>query len=317
MHSGEPLVSVIMPVYNCQAYVGDAINSILTQTYQNWELMIGDDGSTDHTADIVRNYKDPRLKVVFLDSNHGAGVVRNRLISASKGEFIAFQDADDVSAENRIAVQLQALLSHPDVGMVGCQLAYVDTSGRTLRISENPLTYSDVIFSIYKRNVFCGPTMMLRRTAIDSVGGYREFFNRLSNEDYDLSLLIAQRYECYNVPDLLYYYRQHEKSASKIINIERVLAREVAAHLALQRKNRGFDDLQSDHPEKVNAFMEALKVPYRSDPSLIFREYASNFMFEKIYRRAILASIDAIAASPSKAINYRTLLYCVRKSLFK
>ena len=315
--NNQPLVSVIMPVYNCGEFVAKAIRSIIKQTYENWELVIGNDASDDNTASVIDRFKDKRIRVEHFHENCGAVTVRNELILKSNGKYIALQDADDFSHESRLKLQVEELMNNPALGMVGCQLAYVGRRGRHLRISKKPLTYAEVLSTMYHDNAFCGATMMIERDALmNTGGGYREYFTRLAFEDYDLSLLIAQKYECHNLPHVLYFYRQHARSASKIVKIERLLARNVAVHLAKQRRDRGFDDLESGHPEEVDVFMEMLKAPFRQDESLIYRQYAAAFMYEKIYIRAILASLNAIKLSPIKMINYRTLFYCVRKTIF-
>jgi glycosyltransferase involved in cell wall biosynthesis len=316
MPSGNPLISVIMPAYNCAKHVTEAVNSIVRQTYPNWELLIGDDGSTDSTKVILHNFRDKRIKCFDFLHNRGTVVVRNDLIAMAKGDFIAFQDADDFSDSNRLRLQLTELTNNPCVGMVGCQLKYVSEDGRILRSSNKPLNYAEVNENIFKDNVFCGATMMISRRALREIGGaYRSYFNRLSNEDYDLSLLLAEKFQCYNLPQALYFYRQYSGSSSKRISVEKLLAKDIAIHLAMQRKEKGSDDLQDGNIGKLDVFFEQLKGQFKNDGSLVFRKYASDFMYNKLHRSAILASIRAVHVSPLKLINYRTLLYCVRKAL--
>lgn len=314
MPSAEPLVSVIMPCYNSASYIGRAIDSVIRQTYRNWELLIGDDASTDDTGSIIKRYKDHRIKQFHFQHRSGAVTVRNSLIRRSKGDFIALQDADDFSQDARLAMQINELQTHSTVGMVGCQVAYVKKNGKILRISEKPLNYRDVNLKIMHENAFCGPTMMMRREVLEAVGGaYRECFNGLSYEDYDLSLLIAQKYECYNLPDVLYFYRQHGQSTSKTVDISKFVSKDLVIHLAKQRKERGFDDLQAGCSEKVKAVHAELMQPYQDNPSLIHRIYASDFVYNGMFKEALLASVAAIRAQPLKLVNHRTLLYCARK----
>lgn len=318
MLSDNPLISVIMPAYNCAAYVSRAIESILQQSYSNTELLVGDDASTDHTRRVIAKIKDPRMKVVHFDHNIGAPAVRNNLIGLSRGEIIAFQDADDFSHVDRLARQVSVLVAEPKLAMTGCQVAYLGAREETIRLSNHPLNYQQVLARIYDENVFNGATLMVRRAILIDIGGaYRDYFCRLSYEDYDLCLRIAEKYACCNLPDVLYYYRQRGNSLSKTVSVDRHLSRDVARHLSRQRRDRGTDDLQEGHPEKVDQYVECLKRPFYDDPALIYRTYASHFMYDRMYGRAIATAIGAVRISPMKIVNYRTLLYCIRKSLFR
>lgn len=318
MPSDKPHISVIMPVYNAARFVRAAVDSIRRQTYGDFELLVGDDASTDDTLRILETYQDERIRIIRFDKNVGAVAVRNQLISMSKGRFIAFQDADDRSHLSRLELQVKELIEHPNIGMVGCQLAYLRKDGATtLRLSNHPVTYAAVLCAMYRENVFCGATLMITRAALEAVGGgYRDYFGRLSNEDYDLTLLVAEKYECYNLPDVLYYYRQHGQSASKIISVERFLAKEIVVNLATQRRVQGVDDLQDGHPEKVDALLDELKRPFKVDGSLVYRTYASNFMYNMMFMEAFSTSMRGIGREPLRMINYRTLLYCLRRILF-
>lgn len=316
----NPLVSILLPAYNASLYIEEAIQSILQQTYPRWELLICDDASTDNTYAIIEKFleADSRVSAYRNDVNSRLLKTRNRLLALAKGSLITFQDADDYSDRSRLEKMVREFDRNPRLGLVCSQVGYVNASGSLLRVSNRPTDYRTVLESIFEHNVVGGSMMMITREALDSVGGgFRTYFDGLSYQDYDLSFLIAQKYECYNLPDVLYYYRQHDKSASKMISVERLLAKEVVIHLARQRKLRGCDDIQLGHPEKVDVFFENLKDPYRQDRSLIFRDYAADFMFNKLYKAAILAAFKAIAAEPGRMLNYRTLFYCIRKTLMR
>ena len=316
----KPLVSIVMPAYKAEKYVQQAIDSILHQSYSNWELLICDDASTDKTYDIIKEYgnRDNRIKVFQNRQNLKLLKTRNKLLKIAKGEFIAFQDADDYSHPERIELQLKELLNNDKLGMVSCQVSYVNNKGDEIRVSSKPTTYEAILNSIYEKNVVGGSIMMIRRSALESVGGeFRPYFNALSNQDYDLSFLIAQKFECINLSLPLYYYRQHSASNSKMINVDRVLAREVVIHLARQRRERGYDDLMAGEPEKADAFFQELRFPYQKDPSLIYREYAANFMYARLHAKAVFTAWEGVVQEPFKLVNWRTLQYCIRKSLSK
>lgn len=284
------LVSILMPAYNAEKFLGEAIESIINQTYQNWELLICDDASMDGTLKIIEDYvkKDIRIKFFRNERNLKLLKTRNFLLQQAKGSLITFQDADDYCSIHRIEKMVLEFERNPKLGLLSTQVAYIDEEGNTLRISKKPTAYEEVQQKMYEHNVVGGSIMMLRKRMLASVGGeFRNYFDGLSYQDYDLSLLMAEKYEAYSLPDVLYFYRQHPTSASKILSIERCLAIEVVQHLARQRRERGTDDLMEGYPEKVDEFFESLKKPFYEDPSLIYRNFAAYFMYSKLNQRAI------------------------------
>ncbi len=313
----RPLVSIVMPAFNARRYIAQAIQSIIDQTYGNWELLICDDGSTDDTYDIICQFaeNDSRVVVFKNDTNQKLLKTRNRLLHLAHGELITFQDADDYSDKSRLELMVREFQLNSRLGLLCSQVGYVNSRGDILRISRRPTTYEETLRTIYESNVVGGSMMMIRKESLEAVGGrFRSYFDGLSYQDYDLSFLVAEKYESYNLSQVLYYYRQHQKSSSKKISVTRLVAKEVVIHLAMQRKLHGKDDLQSGHPEKVDLFFEVLKKPFCQDLSLVYRKYAAEYMYNRLFKGSIFASIGAIRADPFRIVNYRTLLYCVRKS---
>jgi glycosyltransferase involved in cell wall biosynthesis len=314
------MVSVIMPAYNAEKYISQAVQSILDQTYQNLELLICDDASHDGTARIINEFADEDSRIRFFSNKTNLKLLktRNRLLEYANGDLITFQDADDFSSPNRLEYSIAEFERNTNLGLLSCQVAYVDKFGNIIRESNKPTTYSGVLSDMHKTNVVGGSIMVIRADCLKAVGGkFRVFFEGLAYQDYDLSLLIAEKYEAYSLPDVLYYYRQHESSNSKIISTERLLSKELVLHLAKQRKERGSDDLMDGHPEKVKEYFTKLKKPYQMDRSLIYRDYAANFMYQGLNRRAIATSWKAILNRPAKLVNWMTLQYCLRKSIIK
>ncbi len=136
MESNE-LVSIITPCFNCSKYISQMMDSILAQTYPNWELLITDDCSTDNSRDIIRSYceKDSRIKLFVLEKNSGAGVARNKSISEAKGRYIAFCDSDDLWKPRKLEVQL-AFMQDNGYEFTFCKSDVVDISGNIIEINE-------------------------------------------------------------------------------------------------------------------------------------------------------------------------------------
>ena len=315
--SDSPLVSILMPAFNAQGYIAKSIQSIVDQTYSNWNLLICDDGSTDDTFRVINNFLgDPRIKAFQHSRNLKLLKTRNGLLALAKGELLTFQDADDYSDSTRIEKMVREFQANPRLGLLSSQVAYINERGDLLGVSERPTDYETVLKMMYRDNVVGGSYMMIKRHALESIGGkFRCYFDGLSYQDYDLSLIIAEKYECYCLPEPLYYYRQHKTSSSKAISVDRLLAKHVVIYLGRQRQLRGSDDLLDGHPERVDAYFAELRQPYLQDTSLVFREFAAAFMFNKLYGSAIYAAFAALGKRPFKLVNWRTLQYCIRKSL--
>lgn len=315
-----PRVSVIMPVFNCEVYLAQAVSSITNQTYSDWELLICDDASTDNSLAVIKEYaeRDSRISIHSNPSNLGELQTRNKLLGLTRGGLITFQDADDYSDPRRLELMVSEFSRNPRLGLLASQVAYVSETGRKLRVSKKPLSYPDVLSTIWEHNVVGGAIMMIRKDALESVGGkYREYFDRLAYFDYDLSWLVAERYEAYALPEVLYYYRQHSASLSKRVETDRILAENIVKHLAQQRRESGQDDLMRNRPDLVDAYFEKLRQPYKADPTLVYREFASGFMYNELFTSAIKSAFKAVLIQPGNFINWRTLQYCLRVSLIK
>ena len=180
----KPLVSVIVPTHNRGNFIRDTIESVLSQTYQNWELIIIDDGSTDNTQDIVKNFSSKKIKYIHL--NHvGRSSARNHGLKLSKGEFIAYLDSDDVFLPTKLEKQVCLMVKNPQTAMVYTSALIINDDGNFF-----PMLYSAPISGqIYKKvGMFIPvtillPTVMIRKSIQDLVGGFDEELNRFEDTD--------------------------------------------------------------------------------------------------------------------------------------
>ena len=313
----EPLVSIILPVYNAEKYIEESIQSILNQTYSNWELLIADDMSEDKTKDIVGSYNDSRIKTYHNNINMGPFPTRNKLLKYAKGNLITFQDADDISHSKRLEEQIKAFLNDPMLGIVGTWIEVILENGKVINRMKYPIEDSEIKQTNQTMNAFFNPTAMIRREAYEKLGGFREYLlNGFSNQDYDWTYLISDNYKSYNIPQYLYKYRQLANSVSKQISPKRLIGDKVVQFLGKRRKeNNGLDYIHTNELQAIDDFVISLLEPYEKDRSLIYREYASKYMYAGLEKSAIKVSWQAIQKEPLKVINWRTLFYCVRKSL--
>ncbi len=217
----QPLVSVIVPAYNAADYLEQTLKSILRQTYSNLEVLVVDDGSTDATAAIAKNFidKDERFQLIQQE-NRGVAAARNYGIQVAKGEFIAPIDADDIWHEENIGKQVKKMLEPENnaVGMVFSWSADIDKANQiTTNIRAEPY-YGYVYPAMLLMNITGhASASMIRRSCLEDVGTYNTtFFDQKSqgSEDWDLYIRIAEKYDVAIIPELLVGYRQTNSSMS-------------------------------------------------------------------------------------------------------
>lgn len=229
-------VSVIMSVYNGDRFLRMAIESILAQSYRNFEFLIINDGSKDRSPEILRNYarRDDRIRVLN-QANQGLTFSLNRLIQESKGELLARMDGDDVAQPDRLLRQVEFLRQHPQVVCVGTGQRWIDEDGLTLLECLPPQDNQTLQAQLLSgRTEICHPTAMVRRQAIGAVGGYDLQFT--CAQDLDLWLRLGEIGELANLPNILLDYRIHTDSVSeRRINQQRVNVK-LACQLAWQRR---------------------------------------------------------------------------------
>lgn len=206
-------VSVLMPVYNGEAFVAQAIKSVLRQTFHDFELIVIDDGSTDKSVDIVSGFDDSRIRLFQNQSNSGVAATLNRGLSLARGEYIARMDADDVCVKSRLAKQVEYLDTNSEVGIVG---SWIRLFGDQLPLVEKTPVDSDILaaYLIFDNPIF-HPTVMLRQSLIESDGlSYNTTFNR--TEDFELWIRAAEYTELGNIPIVLHKMRHHKQSVTSI-----------------------------------------------------------------------------------------------------
>ncbi len=204
-----PLVSVIMPVFNGEKYLAAAIESILAQTFSDFEFIIVDDGSQDGSAGIIRSYerRDRRIRSLRLEENVGQADVRNQATALSRGHFIAAMDCDDVCLPQRLQKQVDFLQSNPAIGVLGTGAQAVDEDLRTLFRFDLPERHALIVFNLFVGSFLIHPTVMLRRELLESGGGYEP--SRRTAIDVELWSRLMWRARFANLPDRLLLYRRH------------------------------------------------------------------------------------------------------------
>ena len=202
------LLTVSLPVYNAMPYLPAAVESILGQSYGDFEFLIIDDGSSDGSADYLRSLRDPRIRLSVRE-NRGLGITLNELFRNSQTDYVARMDADDVCEPHRLEKQMAFLRDHDDVVMFGTGITFV-VGSRFIRAPQ-PLTKHSEIRQrlLQKRSGVFHPTIIVKRNAWEAVGGYRFAGD---GEDVDFCLRLCDFGRVTNIPDALYYYRLRRES---------------------------------------------------------------------------------------------------------
>jgi GT2 family glycosyltransferase len=302
-----PTVSVLMSVYNSARYLPQAVESILRQTFRDFEFIIIDDGSTDGSRETVERYaaSDARIR---LTSRANTGLTRalNEGLSQCRGEFVARMDGDDIALPTRFARQVEYLREHPECVCVGSRVLYINpfdlpiSGSETSSTSDHATDHDDIDRRLLegKGGSIVHPAAMMRRDAMLRVGGYREQYN--NSEDLDLFLRLAEVGRLANLPEVLLHYRRHLESVShqKYENQWR-LKKQIVAE-AYQRRGLTMPDGWSFTPWR----------PKPKGPQL--REWGW-FALRAGERRAARAlAWDAMKHEPLRGASWKLLLCALR-----
>jgi len=202
----QPLVSIVMPVFNAGVSLEACLQSVFDQEFEDWELIAMDDCSTDNSLETLRSVNDPRVRVFQNNKNVGPGATRNFLVSQARGQFLVLQDADDLMAPNRIKVQVNALKGNPAVDLIGTNLTLIDSDGLVLGIQRSELTTFSVFDILFKSKAPAHATLAGRSDwfkrnpyPVDFYRAEDKFMiaNAVKNDDFSYML----------IPEELYLYR--------------------------------------------------------------------------------------------------------------
>ena len=209
-----PRISVAMSVYNNAPYLAHAIESIVAQSFGDFEFLIVDDGSTDGSGTIIDRFaeSDSRIRPIH-QANAGLIASLNRMIDEARAPLIARMDGDDIALPERFARQLVFLDRHPEIGVVGTGCTCIDEAGRPTSYKfDNVTTPAEVVDDLKNGPPLCHPSVVMRTDAVRAVGGYHRAYQHC--EDYDLWLRLSEHVQMANLPDRLLLYRQSESQVS-------------------------------------------------------------------------------------------------------
>lgn len=296
-------LSVLMPVYNAEKYVAAATESILTQTFGDFEFIVIDDGSTDGSPSILKSYaaQDSRLRLI-IRPNLGLVKTLNQGLAMARGEFIARMDADDFALKDRIALQVEYLRAQPECAVVGCSTLWVDSDGDPIARNDAVTSHEKITEILLRgRGGLCHPGAMFRRTIAQEVGGYRSEYEYA--EDIDFFLRCGEHGRLANLPQCLLEYRQHFTSiCANRYHLQRQRA-EAAVHDAYLRR--------AIHPSSMTLYF-----PPRRGESETHRLWSGLAQRDGFMKTSRKHAMRAVLSSPRSLRSWGRLLWSLSGSVF-
>ena len=291
----QPLVSVVMIVRNVDRFLAEAVESILAQTFTDFEFVILDFGSTDRSKAIASSYaaRDNRIRLHEVP-NCGLAEARNAACFLAEGQYIAIQDADDMSVPDRLLRQVEFMEKHQDFGLLGGAAEWVDSQAKSLWTLTFPTEDCEIRSALSTRCPFSQTAVLLRREAFLAVGGYRAAF--APSEDYDLWLRISEHFRCANLKEVVVKYRIHPQQASVARRKVQTLCAVAARASAACRKNGSPDLLNSAKvitPELL-ARMGVSEAELQTSLFTDYRDWIRNMFAAKEYSAALKIAADVL-----------------------
>lgn len=309
-------ISVIIPAYNEERYIAEAIESVLVQTYRDFELIVLDDGSSDRTREIALSYaeRDSRVRVES-HLNVGIGPTLNRGFELAKNEWVAMLQGDDVMMPDRFERQLSFLAEHPELAAAGGWCKHIDSRGRIIAKGESPLITFEAIENLYRANepvIINSSTAIVRKSVLQSIGGYRGKFR--VNEDVDMwNRLVENGYRILAQPEYLVKYRVHAGSVS--ISRARFIRKQVRwVKDCMVRRRSGQPELSWEEfvaMRRARPWYLRLNEERRDSAKVLYKAAVFHFA-ERRYHLLLPTLAAACALQPSY-----TIPHVVQKFLFR
>jgi len=300
-----PRVSVLMSVYNGQKYLRDAIESILNQTFRDFEFIIIDDGSTDGSWGILLEYAEPDDRIILLRNKNNVGLPKSLNIGLriARGEYIARMDADDISLPERLATQVEVLDRSPNVGVVGSYVQLLGPDGKLGAVRRFATTHALILWALCFSTPLCHPATMARRSILLKVGGYDEDFRQ--SQDRDLWQRVSDIAALANVPEVLLLHRKHPDS------ISRSLSREQAINSAKARQRFISRVLDVEVPMEVPQAFKAGRVDSPGTAAIyiqvivqLYKKFAGELCVSAFEKRVLLD--DAADRVAQLVVDFKT-----------
>jgi Glycosyl transferase family 2 len=302
-----PVVSVVLVVCNVDRFLAESIESILGQTFRDFEFVIVDFGSSDESLAIVSKYssKDSRIKLHQIP-HCGLAEARNASFSFAQGRYVAIMDADDVAVPERLARQVEFMEKHPEVSILGGAVEWIDATGRALATRGNPTGDHEIRSALVERCPLWQPSVLLRREAFVRVGGYRPPF--APAEDYDLWLRMSELFQFANLKEVVLRYRIHPYQVSMRKQKQQTLGKLAAQRSASMRRGGRpdpFDEIQEITPA-VLAEWGVTDAKVQNEIALETRRWIRNMCTAGEHVVALKAALDVLKSGLQSIERWQT-----------
>jgi glycosyltransferase involved in cell wall biosynthesis len=273
-----PLVSVLLPVYNAESYVAEAIESILNQTYKNFEFIIVNDDSSDRSEEVIFSFSDERIRYYRNEANLGLIGTLNKSIGLSSGKYLARMDNDDICLPERLAKQVAFLEAHSEVGVLGTAFYNIDKAGEISSETAFPSQHILLCWSLCFFSPLAHPTVMMRRELVQREGGYKDGI--VHCEDYDFWYRLSNKTKLSNLQDVLFKLRKHEMNSSSLFDTTQfnnsiIVSRKMISHLIKEDisedlvRNLWTKDIKSiDEAKRIAALIKKIYIAINTDNTL-------------------------------------------------
>lgn len=305
-------VSVIMCAYNVAPFVERAIESILAQTYTDWELIVCDDRSTDNTVALIKKYADPRIRLIEQKENMGYIRNKNSAFSYASGDLLTQLDADDTSHPTRLEKQVNAFINNPEIKICGTNYQMVDLEDRPTSGKTYDKDY--LVTEPMENYPFWFPGLMFRKELPEEFGLFSEYFNGIYGDDYHWTLRVNQKYPVYFVKDVLYNYRANPGSLTIFYNgnNRKLIATDILHILYKQRKETGTDMIESGRQDELLELEQKL-YDNRNLMAEKFRVWAAKAIDVRNKEQAKKLLSKSFSLNKTNISFYKTFLYYLRQ----
>ena len=271
-----PKITVLMSVYNNESFINEAIDSILNQTFSDFQFLIIDDGSTDNSVALIKQYDDSRINLVEKDNNTGLIDCLNLGMSLAKGQYIARMDSDDISTSDRFQKQLDILENNPEIDICGC---WLQEFGKRDKVIKHKERHEEIVANMLWSCAMSMCSVLIDRKAIE---GYKFDENKKHVEDYDFWSRIAWSCKFYNIQEVLYLYRIHEAQVSTVHKQVQIQG-DIGIKLFLFKKI-GYDTQK--YPDELIAKLLLLNGPFKVNEFSIFINWINDLIRSNKYTKA-------------------------------
>jgi glycosyltransferase involved in cell wall biosynthesis len=309
-------VSIIMCAYNVSQFIERAVESVIAQTWTDWELIICDDRSTDNTIALIQPYlSDPRIKLYQQDKNTGYLRNKNFAFTLATGDLLTQLDADDTCPPQRLERQVAVFEKYPNIKICGSNYCQIDLNDRPLAAKRYEKDF--IIDYPVEEYPFWFPGLMFRRELVEEFGLFSEYFSGIFGDDHYWVLRVNSKYPVYFIKDILYHYRINPDSITNVLDSQRkLIVTEILGKLRQQQLQEKTDWLEQGDENKMRSYESEL-LSNKTLMAAKYRTWAAKAIDKNNFKQAkalLRKSLGLNAISPE---TFKTCLYYIRQSVFR